>query len=54
MLPPRMIEYVVAHELVHLLERTHSDAFWERLERVIPDCAERQQWLKEYGGMYDL
>jgi len=54
MLPQRMIEYVVAHELVHLLERRHTPAFWERLERVVPDCAERQQWLKEYGAKYAL
>ena len=25
-----------------------------RLERVIPDYAERQRWLKEHGGRYDL
>ena len=54
MLPHRMIEYLVTHELVHLVERSHSDAFWERLERVIPDYADRQRWLKEHGGMYDL
>jgi len=54
MLPHRMIEYLVAHELVHLIERNHTDAFWERLERVIPDYADRQRWLKEHGGMYDL
>jgi len=54
MLPHRMIEYLVTHELVHLLERSHSDAFWERVERVIPDYADRQRWLKEHGGMYDL
>jgi predicted metal-dependent hydrolase len=54
MLPHRMIEYLVTHELVHLVERSHSDAFWERLERVIPDYADRQRWLKEHGGIYDL
>ncbi|MBM3189382.1 MAG: M48 family metallopeptidase [Chloroflexi bacterium] len=54
MLPHLMIEYLVAHELVHLVERRHSSAFWERLERVIPDHASRQQWLKENGGKYDL
>lgn len=54
MLPHRMIEYIAAHELVHLLERSHSAAFWERLERVIPDYAECQQWLRKHGGMYDL
>jgi len=54
MLPHRMVEYVVAHELVHLVERTHNEPFWERLERIVPDYAERQRWLKEHGGMYDL
>jgi predicted metal-dependent hydrolase len=54
MLPHRMIEYLVTHELVHLIERGHSDAFWERLERVIPDHADCQRWLKEHGGRYDL
>lgn len=54
MLPHPMIEYVVAHELVHLIERSHSDAFWERLERVLPDYAERQRWLREHGGRYNV
>ena len=54
MLPHPMIEYLVAHELVHLIERGHTAAFWERLARVIPDYAERQRWLKEHGGRYDL
>jgi predicted metal-dependent hydrolase len=49
-----MIEYLVAHELVHLIERSHGDAFWERLERLIPDYADCQRWLKEHGGTYDL
>jgi predicted metal-dependent hydrolase len=54
MLPHPMIAYVVAHELVHLVERNHTDAFWERLARVIPDYPDRQAWLKEHGGRYDL
>jgi predicted metal-dependent hydrolase len=54
MLPHRMIEYLVTHELVHLMERSHSKAFWERLERIIPDYDDRQRWLREHGGMYDL
>jgi putative PIN family toxin of toxin-antitoxin system len=48
------IPILVTHELVHLVECSHSDAFWERVERVIPDYADRQRWLKEHGGMYDL
>jgi putative PIN family toxin of toxin-antitoxin system len=44
------IPILVTHELVHLVERSHSDAFWERVERIIPDYADRQRWLKEHGG----
>lgn len=54
MLPHSVIEYLVTHELVHLVERQHSDAFWGCVERVIPDYTERVAWLKERGAMYDL
>jgi predicted metal-dependent hydrolase len=49
-----MIEYLVAHELAHLVEREHIDAFWLRLERLVPDYAERRRWLEEEGAVYDL
>ncbi|HSN97678.1 MAG TPA: SprT family zinc-dependent metalloprotease, partial [Candidatus Nanopelagicales bacterium] len=34
LLPPRLIEYVVVHELVHLREPDHGAMFWRRVERV--------------------
>lgn len=49
LLPPRIAEYIVAHELVHLLEPHHTPAFWKRLERALPDFAGRKQWLREHG-----
>ncbi|WP_445402201.1 M48 family metallopeptidase [Zobellella sp. An-6] len=49
MLPARIAEYVVAHELVHLHEPNHSTEFWLRLERAMPDYEERKQWLAEHG-----
>ncbi len=45
--PPRIVEYVVAHELVHLHEPHHGPAFWRRLERAMPDFAARKRWLAE-------
>lgn len=51
-LPPRIIEYVVAHELVHLREPHHSPAFWRQLERAMPDYGQRKHWLAEHGGQY--
>lgn len=54
MLPLRMIEYVVAHELTHLVEGKHTEAFWLRLERLVPDYGERRRWLEREGARYDL
>jgi predicted metal-dependent hydrolase len=51
-LPPTLIEYIAAHELVHLLERRHNDQFWGRLERVLPDYRERKRLLAEWGSRY--
>jgi predicted metal-dependent hydrolase len=49
LLPPPMVDYIVVHELVHLVEPHHTPAFWTRVERVIPDFAARKQWLREHG-----
>jgi predicted metal-dependent hydrolase len=54
MLPHRMIEYIVAHELTHLSERSHSDIFWQQLERLVPDYLNMKKWLAEEGGLFDL
>jgi predicted metal-dependent hydrolase len=51
-LPPRIIDYVVIHELVHILERRHDQAFWSRVERAMPDFDERKGWLAEHGGTF--
>jgi predicted metal-dependent hydrolase len=52
LLPPRIIEYVVAHELVHLEVRDHGAEFWRRVERVMADYEERKQWLAEQGSRF--
>lgn len=49
LLPPRIVEYVVVHELCHLHEPHHTPAFWSRLERAMPDFAARKEWLAEHG-----
>lgn len=51
-LPPSLVEYVVAHELVHLCESRHDNAFWARLERVLPDYRERKRSLAGQGSKY--
>jgi predicted metal-dependent hydrolase len=48
-LPLHLVDYVVAHELAHLIEMNHSKAFWEVVERVCPGYREARRELKEYG-----
>lgn len=52
LLPPSIVEYVLVHELVHLLEPNHTPEFWLRLERALPDYEQRKEWLARHGGKY--
>lgn len=54
MLPVHIIEYVVIHELAHIIQSDHSQAFWDILERTLPDSRESKAWLAEHGVMYGL
>lgn len=49
LLPRHIAEYVVVHELVHLHEHHHTQAFWRRLERAMPDYEQRKSWLARHG-----
>jgi predicted metal-dependent hydrolase len=49
LLPPRIAEYVVVHELAHLHESHHTPEFWQRVERALPDFERRKIWLAEHG-----
>lgn len=50
LMPERILDYVVVHELCHLVQMNHSSAFWSLLEGVIPDYKECRKWLKEHGN----
>jgi predicted metal-dependent hydrolase len=52
LLPPSVIDYVIVHELVHLIEPNHTPLFWQQVGRVLPDYEQRKTWLAEQGGAY--
>jgi len=54
MAPRPVIDYVIVHELQHLVEKNHSAAFWMRLARVIPDYGKQKRWLRENGLQLNL
>lgn len=47
--PKGVIDYVIVHELAHLVEFNHSKAFWDLVESVIPDYKTKEDWLDEQG-----
>lgn len=51
MQPLECIDYVIAHELCHLLEMNHGPRFYAQLERVMPDWRARRARLASAGAM---
>lgn len=49
MAPPWVIDYVVVHELAHLIEFNHSSRFWQIVERQLPNWNLARQWLAQHG-----
>lgn len=49
MAPIDIIDYVIVHELCHLVHMNHSSDFWDLVGYVVPDYKERKKWLKENG-----
>ena len=47
--PPRILDYVVVHELCHLTHMNHSKDFWNMVAYVMPEYKVHRRWLKEHG-----
>jgi predicted metal-dependent hydrolase len=52
--PDDVIDYVVIHELAHLIEMNHSDRFWKIVADIMPDYKEKEHILKINSGKYDF
>ena len=47
--PDFVLDYVVAHEVAHLVEMNHSPRFWAQVRSLVADIDAPQAWLKKYG-----
>lgn len=54
MAPAAVLDYLVVHELAHLRVPDHSRPFWRLVDEVLPDHAERHDWLRVHGAEMDL
>ncbi len=47
--PPNVIDYVMIHELMHLIEFDHSNQFWQLVQEADPDYKKHREWLANYS-----
>jgi predicted metal-dependent hydrolase len=52
--PSDVIDYVVVHELAHLIEMNHGPKFWSIVEKVMPDYRKKEKILSEYNSVFDF
>ena len=50
MSPQQVMQYVVIHELAHLLQPNHSPAFWAVVARFAPDWKTSRAWLRKHSA----
>lgn len=54
MLPHRVIDYIIVHELSHLLEFNHSERFYNIVASIMPDYKDQKRLLKNYSFLLEL
>lgn len=54
MAPIEIVDYIVVHELCHLIHMNHSKSYWNTVQSILPDYEERRKWLKSNGYMLKI
>lgn len=51
--PSFVIDYIVVHELTHLIETNHTKKFWDIVSIQLPNYQKAKEWLKDFGELLD-
>lgn len=54
MAPLSVLDYIVVHEMCHLVHLNHSREFWNLVESIIPEYRQHRKWLKVNGARLTL
>lgn len=54
MAPIEVIDYVIVHELCHLLHMNHDRSFWRRVGSIMPDYKEKEAYLARHEHLMEL
>lgn len=49
-----VLEYVVIHEMCHMIHKNHSKEYWNEVSRILPDYKNKHKWLKDKGHLLTL
>ena len=52
-MPKQIIDYVVIHELCHIIHFNHSKLFWAEVSNFCPEYKNHKSWLKENFSILD-
>ncbi|HEX2859720.1 MAG TPA: YgjP-like metallopeptidase domain-containing protein [Alphaproteobacteria bacterium] len=53
LVPPELADYVIIHELAHLVHMNHGKRFWALVEKYVPDYVTKRRTLNKLGGTLD-
>ena len=54
MAPANILDYIVLHEMVHMIYKDHSQEFWNKVAAIMPDYEVRKHWLRDNGIKLDI
>ncbi len=54
MAPKQVVDYVIVHEVAHLLHKNHSSKFWKCVQLMMHDYKIHHLWLRDNGFLLDL
>jgi predicted metal-dependent hydrolase len=52
--PPEVIDYIIIHELMHLIEFDHSSQFWQLVKQADPDYKKHREWLANHAPIIQV
>ena len=52
--PMRIVDYIIVHELTHMIEKNHTPAFWHNIGLILPDYEVRKEWLDKNGKKIEI
>jgi len=54
MAPEKILDYLIVHELCHMVHHNHSAQYWDLVATILPDHRQSRKWLRENGNRMKL